>query len=247
MQKALGWGIAMFLALAGVLPLVAQSDVREQGGGTEIKESVPPMIRPGTAGSPPSDAVVLFDGSDLDEWEAVGGGPAGWTLRDGAMTVARGDIQTRRTFGDLQLHLEFRTPSEVVGESQGRGNSGVFLAGRYEVQVLDSYDNETYSNGQAGSLYKQHTPLVNASRRPGEWQTYDVVFMAPHFNAAGGVVHPATVTLFHNGTLVLNHVNIRGSTTHVGEPHYEPHGPAPIRLQEHGNLVSYRNIWVRPL
>jgi hypothetical protein len=148
----------------------------------------------------------------------------------------------------VQLHIEWRAPAEVVGEGQGRGNSGVFLMERYEVQVLDSYDNRTYSNGQAGSIYKQSMPAVNASRPPGEWQSYDIVFMAPRFDAAGNVVSPATLTVFHNGVLVQNHFELRGPTVYIGEPAYEEHPPRlPLMLQDHGNPVSYRNVWVREL
>ena len=237
---------ALFSLVA--IPVVGQGDIHERAKVTEIWEPVPPMVNPGTAGSPPSDAIVLFDGSDLEEWESVAGGPAEWKLDNDAMTVdAKGDIQTKRELGNVQLHIEWRTPFEVVGESQERGNSGIFLAGRYEVQVLDSYDNATYSNGQAGSVYKQHIPLVNASRGPGEWQSFDIVFMAPLFNDGGRVIRPATVTVFHNGVLVQNNVTIQGPTTYVGKPRYEAHGKAPLRLQDHRNPVSYRNIWIREL
>lgn len=228
-------------------PAAAQESVHERARITEVWQPVPPVVAPGAAGSPPSDAIVLFSGSDLEEWQASGGDAPQWTVDDDALTVGRGDIETRREFGDMQLHIEWRTPREVVGTSQGRGNSGIFLAGRYEVQVLDSYDNATYSNGQAASIYKQHIPLVNASLGPGEWQTYDIVFMAPHFNDQGRITHPATVTVIHNGVLVINHAVIQGPTVYVGEPEYQPHGKAPLRLQDHGNPVSYRNIWIREL
>ena len=166
------------------------------------------------------------------------------------MTVepGTGSISTRDSFGDVQLHVEWRTPTEVVGAGQGRGNSGVFLMERYEVQVLDSWENRSYSNGQAGSIYKQHIPLVNASKAPGEWQTYDIVFMAPRFRGDGSLERPATMTVLHNGVLVQNHVEIRGPTVFRGPPRYEAHAPkAPIQLQDHRNFVSYRNIWVREL
>ena len=159
-----------------------------------------------------------------------------------------GDIQTRQGFGDVQLHVEWRTPVVVEGEGQGRGNSGVFLQGLYEVQVLDSYNNRTYSNGQAASLYKQHSPLVNASRGPGVWQTYDIVFKAPRFAGDGSVLSPAYVTVFHNGVLVQNHVELKGPTIYRGYPEYEAHADRlPISLQDHSNPVSYRNVWVREL
>ena len=166
------------------------------------------------------------------------------------MTVepGTGSISTKDSFGDMQFHVEWRTPTEIVGESQGRGNSGVFLMERYEVQVLDSYENRSYSNGQAASIYKQHIPLANASRAPGEWQTYDIVFMAPRFGSDGNLERPATMTVLHNGVLVQNHVEIAGPTVFRGSPRYEAHAPkAPLQLQDHRNFVSYRNIWVRKL
>ncbi len=217
---------------------------------TERWEPVPPKVDPGERHQPPSDAIILFDGTDLSEWESARGGEAQWVVQDGAMTVkpGTGDIMTKRAFGDMQLHIEWRTPSEVSGESQGRGNSGVFLMNTYEVQVLDSYNNKTYSNGQAGSIYKQHIPLVNASRGPGEWQTYDIIFMAPIFKEDGTIRTPATVTVLHNGVLVQNHVAIRGTTHFKGLQWYEAHeGKLPIKLQDHSNPVSFRNIWIREL
>jgi hypothetical protein len=216
---------------------------------TEVWSPVPPVVDPGAPGGPPSDAVVLFDGSDLSRWRGRDG-DAKWKVEGGAMTVVggTGDIVSRRSFGDVQLHVEWRTPGVVEGEGQGRGNSGVFLMERYEVQVLDSFRNGTYVNGQAGSIYKQHPPLVNASRGPGEWQSYDVVFRAPRFRPDGSLERPATITVLHNGVLVQDHAEVRGTTTNVGEPRYEPHGAKePLRLQDHGNPVSYRNVWVREL
>jgi len=217
---------------------------------TEVWEPVPPVVTPAFGVLPPSDAIVLFDGTSLDSWESArDSSHAAWKLQDGAMTVVRGagDIRTRSAFGDMQLHIEWRTPSEVVGEDQGRGNSGIFLQDRYEVQVLDSFGNRTYSNGQAASIYKQHIPMVNASRGPGQWQTYDIFYRAPVFAPDGEVARPAMVTVVHNGVLVLHGVEIRGNTEYIGLPHYTPHGELPIRLQDHGNPVSYRNIWVRRL
>jgi hypothetical protein len=166
------------------------------------------------------------------------------------MTVVpeAGNIRTRRGFGDLQLHIEWRTPAEVSGEGQGRGNSGIYFMERYELQVLDSYDNPTYSNGQAGAIYKQHIPMVNASRAPGAWQSYDVAFTAPRFAADGALVSPAYMTVFHNGVLIQNHVALRGPTSYIGQPPYDAHADhAPLLLQDHGNPVSYRNIWVREI
>jgi hypothetical protein len=217
---------------------------------TEVWDPVPPVVAPGQTGAPPSDAVVLFDGSDLSGWSAEDGSDAGWRVGDGAMTVVpgAGNIRTRRGFGDLQLHIEWRTPAEVSGEGQGRGNSGIFLMERYELQVLDSYGNRTYSNGQAGAIYKQHIPMVNASREPGEWQSYDVVFIAPRFGADGALLSPAHMTVFHNGVLIQSHVELRGPTKYIGEPEYEAHADrVPLLLQDHGNPVSYRNIWVREI
>jgi hypothetical protein len=218
---------------------------------TEVHEPVPPVVTPGQGMAPPSDAIVLFDGSNLNNWQSSrNGGDAQWTVQNRVMTVApgTGDIQTRQGFGDVQLHIEWRTPEVVKGEGQGRGNSGVFFMGRYEIQVLDSYENHTYPNGQAASVYKQTIPLVNASRKPGEWQTYDIIFMAPRFNEQGRVTHPARVTVFHNGVLVQNNVGIWGDTQYIGLPTYTKHDDKlPLRLQDHGDLVSFRNIWLREL
>lgn len=230
-----------------VLPACAEEMAPEL---TEVWEPEPAVVTPGVGMAPPSDAIVLFDGSDLSAWQHQDGRDAEWTVADGAMTVEpkTGDIQTRKGFGDVQLHLEWRTPADVESESQGRGNSGVFLQGLYEVQVLDSYNNRTYSNGQAASLYKQHIPLVNASRGPGEWQNYDIVFKAPRFGDDGGLVSPAFVTVFHNGVLVQNHVELKGPTIYRGYPEYQAHADRlPLMLQDHSNPVSFRNIWVREL
>jgi hypothetical protein len=218
---------------------------------TEVWSPVPPVVTPGLNQAPPSDAVVLFAGTNLDSWVAEkGGGPAGWTVADGVLTVKPGvgGIVTKQSFADCQLHVEWRTPAVVTGEGQGRGNSGIYLQSRYEVQVLDSYNNPTYTNGQAGSIYKQHIPLVNASRPPGEWQTYDIIYTAPRFNNDGSVRTPAFVTLLQNGVLVQNHVELRGPTVYIGQPKYEKHlFRQPLLLQEHGNPVSFRNIWIREL
>ncbi len=216
---------------------------------TEIWEPEPAVVA-APPDAPPSDAVVLFDGSSLDAWSNAKGERAGWSITGGAMTVTRGSgaIKTRDSFGDVQLHIEWRTPKEVAGDGQGRGNSGVFLMERYEVQVLDSYNNRTYSNGQAGSVYKQHIPLVNASRAPGEWQSYDIVFIAPRFRADGELEAPGRLTVFHNGVLIQNNVELQGPTVYRGEPKYEMHASRlPLMLQDHGNPVSYRNVWVREL
>jgi len=210
----------------------------------------PRVVRPGEGTAPPSDAVVLFDGTDLDEWQKPNGEEAGWKLVDGAMEVTRtGSIRTKKEFGDVQLHLEWRTPSEIEGKSQGRGNSGVYLMGSYEIQVLDSYRNDTYPDGQAASLYGQYPPAVNACRGPGEWQTYDIFFDAPRFEEESGeLLSPATVTVVHNGVLVQNGMEFLGRSTHRRLPEYVAHPPkGPIMLQDHGNPVRYRNIWIREL
>lgn len=237
------------LALACTLPHLARGQ-EWPPELTEVWEPEPPIVTSAPYGQPPSDAEILFDGQDLDAWEsAADGSDAAWTVEDGVMTVRprSGDIRTRDRFGDVQLHLEWRTPAEVVGSGQGRGNSGVFLQDRYEVQVLDSFGNRTYSNGQAASIYKQHIPLANASRGPGEWQTYDIFYRAPVFTERGDVARPAMVTVVHNGVLVHHGAIILGDTSYQGLPAYTPHGPLPLRLQDHGNPVSYRNIWIRRL
>jgi hypothetical protein len=217
-------------------------------------------VTPGgsTAGAaPPSDAIVLFDGTSLDEWvSSPAREAAGWSVAGDVMTVVKsaGDIETRRRFRDFQLHIEWRIPEAITGEGQARGNSGVYLAftgeGGYELQVLDSYGNETYVNGMAGAVYKQSIPLANASRPPGEWQTYDVIWTTPRFSADGTLESPARVTAFFNGVLVQNDFELRGFTVYRGQPEYHAHGDAPIMLQAHGDPsppISFRNIWVRPL
>jgi hypothetical protein len=211
--------------------------------------SAPPVVTPGQAFShnapAPSDAIVLFDGKDMAAWKAGNGGDPKWKLLDGAMQVSGGDIMTREEFGDIQLHIEWASPAEVKGEGQGRGNSGVYFQGRYEIQVLDSYQNPTYANGQAASFYGHAVPLVNASRKPGEWQTYDIVFHAPK-PGPDGKVQPGSFTVLHNGVLVQDHIPIPGgSTTAAKFSGVAPKGP--IVLQDHGNPVRYRNIWVRRL
>ncbi len=218
---------------------------------TEVWEPVPKIVQPGKSNDlPPSDAIVLFNGKDLSEWVDSKGSEARWKIENDAMSVVKGTggIRTKKTFGDCQLHIEWRAPAEVKGEGQGRGNSGIFLMGKYEVQVLDSYDNKTYTNGQAGSVYKQHIPLVNVSRKPGEWQAYDIIFTAPRFNADGSVKSPARFTILHNGVLVQNNVEVKGTTFNDRIPVYEKHGEKEsIGLQDHGNPVSFRNIWIREL
>ncbi|WP_297043255.1 DUF1080 domain-containing protein [Thermoflavifilum sp.] len=226
---------------------------------TEYYSPVPPVVTPGNAcGEAPSDAIMLFDGKDLHNWVSANDTtkPAAWTVHDGVMTVkpGTGNIQTRQRFMDYQLHLEWREPVESADHvGQDRGNSGLFLASvgpgddGYELQILDSYHNKTYVNGQCGSIYKQYPPLVNACRPPGEWQSYDVIWIAPRFNPDGSLKSPARVTAFQNGVLIQNDVVLKGRTLYIGHPYYSPHGPSPIKLQDHHHLVSFRNIWVRPL
>lgn len=215
---------------------------------TEVWEPVPPKVT-AQPGQPPSDAIVLFDGKDLSAWESVKGGAAQWTVKDGAMTVkpGTGDIKTKESFCDVQLHVEWKAPEPEAGmEGQQRNNSGVFLQQRYEIQVLDSYESKTYANGQAASIYKQTIPLVNATRPPEQWQEYDIIFTAPRFDDET-LKSPGYITVLHNGVVVQNHVEIQGKTEWIGAPSYEAHGCAPIQLQDHSNEVSFRNIWIRKL
>ncbi len=218
---------------------------------TEFYEPVPPVVEAqGGFIDPPSDATVLFDGTDFSAWKSLGGGDVEWRLNDdGSMTVepGTGDIVTRDDFGSVQLYVEWRTPEEIVGEGQGRGNSGVFLQRRYEVQVLDSYENETYVNGMAGSIYKQYAPLVNPASPPGEWQTYNIFYEAPEFDENEELVTPGFITVIWNGVVVHHRAEIQGRTLYIGPPDYPAHGLDGIRLQDHGDLVSFRNIWVREL
>jgi len=207
----------------------------------------------------PADAIILFDGKNLDEWVTVKDKSAAkWTVSENIFTVKKGtgNIQTKRTFTNYQLHIEWKIPVNITGDGQGRGNSGVFLAstgtgdGGYELQVLDSYNNVTYSNGQAGSIYKQFIPLVNASRKPGEWQSYDIIWTAPIFNENGSIVSTARATVMHNGILIQNNIELKGETAYIGPPIYKKHGPSPIKLQDHGDpspAISFRNVWIREL
>jgi hypothetical protein len=248
-----------------VVPLAAQqapapTAPKPSPKDTEVWEPEPTVVTPGAStDAAPSDAIVLFDGKNLDEWVNVkGGGPAGWTVADGVFTVNKpvGNIQTKRSFTNYQLHLEWRVPATITGKDQGRGNSGLFLASTgggdngYELQILDSYNNRTYANGQAGSLYKQAIPLVNAMRKPGEWNVYDVVWTAPTFNADGTLKTRARVTVLHNGVLIQNNLELTGETLYIGKPTYKAHGATPIKLQAHGDPsepLSFRNIWLREL
>lgn len=233
----------------------AQADL-QKWGPNDRSRPVPPIITPGTfstqdrPGSPPSDAVVLFNGKDLSNWESVKGGPAKWTVGDGyfATVPGTGYIQTKQAFGDCQLHVEWAAPNPPHGRDQDRGNSGVFLQGLYEIQVLDSYNNVTYADGQASAVYGQYPPLVNAARPPGQWQTYDIVFHGPRFDANGNVVRKAIVTVFFNGVLVQDHVELTGPTENHQRPPYKvTPEKLPLALQDHNHPVRYRNLWIREL
>ncbi len=248
--------------IAVAAPLCAQQSAAPKPEETEVWTPVPRVVTPGvTDAAPPSDAIVLFDGKNLDEWvSAQDHSPAQWIVTDGVMMVRKapgvGNIETKRRFKNYQLHIEWKIPENITGSGQARGNSGVFLASTgpgddgYELQVLDSYNNTTYVNGQAGSIYKQGIPLANANRKPGEWQTYDVVWTAPTFNDDGSLKTPAYVTVFFNGVLVQNHFELTGQTLYIGKAFYKKYESAPIKLQAHGDHsepISFRNIWVREL
>ena len=245
------------MMLASTMAIAQLQPAKMTPESSEIWDPIPRIVTPGTASAAttgstaPSDAVVLFDGKNLDNWVAAKDGKAAptWTVTDNAMTVAAGtgDVQTKQEFSDFQLHIEFRTPAVVKGDGQNRGNSGIFMQGLYELQVLDNYENRTYSNGQAGSIYKQKMPLVNACKKPGEWQAYDVIYTSPRFNKDGMMIASPYITVLQNGILVQNHTEIRGTTPYIGLPVVAPHGKGPIKLQDHGNPTSYRNIWVREI
>jgi hypothetical protein len=253
------------LAIATLLAIGASVSAQQlppapKPEGTEVWEPVPKLVTPGANNNaPPSDAIVLFDGKNLDEWvSTLDKTPAKWIVANGELAVNKdaGNIETKRAFRSYQLHLEWKVPENVTGEGQARGNSGVFLASTgpgdagYELQILDSYNNKTYVNGQAGSIYKQGIPLVNPIRKPGEWQTYDVVWTAPVFDTNGSLKSPASVTAFFNGVLVQNHFELKGETLYRGQPFYKKFDSAPLKLQAHGDKsepISFRNIWVRDL
>jgi hypothetical protein len=258
--------LSHLLALATLVcfsaALTAQETTKPKPEETEIWTPVPAVVTPGaTCGAPPSDAIILFDGKNEDEWvSAQDHTPAQWVVADSILTVKKGpgvgNIETKRRFKNYQLHVEYRIPENIAGSGQGRGNSGVFLASTgpgddgYELQVLDAYNNPTYVNGQGGSIYKQSAPLVNPARKPGEWQTYDVVWTAPTFNDVGSLKTPAYVTVLFNGVLVQNHFQLTGQTLYIGKPFYKKYDSAPIKLQAHGDKsepLSFRNIWVREL
>jgi hypothetical protein len=252
--------IASAALMTAAAPLLAQTPVKAKPEETEIWEPAPKVVSPGAScGAAPSDAIVLFDGKNLDEWVTnKDKSPAKWDVADGVMTVNKtgGSIETKRSFKSYQLHIEWKVPTNITGTGQARGNSGVFLASTgagddgYELQVLDSYENKTYVNGMAGSLYKQAIPLANPTRKPGEWQTYDIAWTAPTFNDDGSVKTPAYATVFFNGVLVENHFELKGQTLYIGKPFYKAYTSAPIKLQAHGDKsepISFRNIWIREL
>lgn len=224
---------------------------------TEVWDPEVEVVTPGEPGekafiSAPSDAIVLFDGKDLSEWQNRDGEAAQWTVKDGAFTVKKGtgDIATKREFQDFQLHIEWLIPKGISGENQARGNSGIFLQNRYEIQLLDSYQNRTYKNGQAGSVYKQTPPLKNAMRPPGQWNVFDIIYTAPRFKENGTLFSPGRITVIHNGVVIQNNTQITGHTPNTGLPKYTAHGKGGIRLQDHGDPsepISFRNIWIREL
>jgi hypothetical protein len=232
------WISGLLCVLGLNLPLNAD----EYLNGIEWKE--PPTVVPGEAGAPPSDAVVLFDGKDLTKWKGV----ENWKVENGVMISGKGDAHTKDAFGDCQLHIEWSAPTPATGSGQGRGNSGLFLMDTYELQILDSYQNKTYFDGQAGAIYKQTPPQVNAMKAPGTWNVYDVIWNAPRFNDDGSLKSPAFITALHNGVLILNHFELKGDNPFTRPPEYKKHADRlPIRLQDHGNPVRFRNIWIREL
>ncbi len=253
-QRRFRWAGIALAAVAGATVFVHAEERLGKWLIHDMSRPRPPVITPGTAstaekpGDPPSDAIVLFDGKNLDSWVGSSGKPAQWKVENGYMEGAGESIKTKEKFGDVQLHVEWAEPTPATGSSQGRGNSGIlFEEGRYEVQVLDNYKNDTYPDGQCAAIYGQNPPLVNACRPPGEWQTYDIVFHAPHFDGKD-LKKPATVTVFQNGVLVQDHWSIVGRTFHGHVPTYEAHEPMqPLELQFHGNPDRYRNVWIRPL
>ncbi|MDR1102690.1 MAG: DUF1080 domain-containing protein [Tannerella sp.] len=249
--------ILMLLLVAGSMAYGREYHVSTKGNnmetGNESQESGqayvgPRVVTPATeCNAPPSDAIVLFDGKNFSEWQSVGGGNVKWKIENGAMTVTEGSIETKRSFGDIQFHIEWRVPADVQGEGQDRGNSGIHFQRLYEVQILDCYENRnpTYIDGTAGSIYTQSPPLVNSCRKAGEWQSYDVVYMAPRFNPDGTVEIPARITVFQNGVLIQNNFILKGTT--YDQSGYKPHDKLPLQLQDHGHAISFRNIWIREL
>jgi hypothetical protein len=257
MKKSILIAVAMIIVNSSIAQnKINQDSLDKEAAKTEIWEPVPAMVIPGkTNNEAPSDALLLFDGKDLSKWETKKGDVPGWKIeKDGVLTIVKGsgDIRTKQAFGDCQLHLEWREPAAIAQSGQYRANGGIYFMGRYELQILDSYNNPTYVNGQAGSMYKQHIPLVNACKKPGEWQTFDVIFTAPRFYADGKIQTPGRVTVTQNGVLIQNNVEIKGATAWIGKPQYYSHASKePLLLQEHGfdggNPLSFRNIWIREL
>ncbi|XZE54431.1 3-keto-disaccharide hydrolase [Planctomycetaceae bacterium SH139] len=237
--------LATSLLFAGFALATSSTHLAAQEYLNGIKWEKPPIVDPGSSDTaPPADAIVLFDGSDASAWLNADK----WTIGDGNLVTGKGQITTKDSFGDCQLHIEWSAPTPAKGSGQGRGNSGIFMMGRYEIQVLDSYDNETYHDGQAGAIYKQTPPMVNAMRPPGEWNTYDIFWTAPRFAEDGSLTSPAYVTAVHNGVLILNHFALLGDTPYNRPPRYTAHPPTgPISLQDHGNPVRFRNIWLREI
>jgi hypothetical protein len=234
--------VLLLATLCLALRPVCSDDVKVYESG--IKWDEPKAVDPGPVGGPPADAVVLFDGKDLSHWQDGDK----WIIQDGYAVSAKAGITTKNTFGDCQLHVEWASPMPAKGSGQERGNSGVYMMGRYEIQVLDSFQNPTYFDGQAAAIYKQRPPMVNASRKPGEWQSYDILFTVPLFDEAGKLTKPAYVTVLHNGVVVQNHTEILGATSHDKPPTYTAHSPkGPIHLQFHGDPVRFRNIWIREM
>ncbi len=233
------------IALTFSIALYALNASQAQEYLTGIEWSEPPVVTPGAVdAAAPSDAVVLFNGKDLNNWK----NGENWTVKDGIIYAGKGQITSEEEFGDCQIHIEWSAPSEVKGNGQGRGNSGIFMMGKYELQVLDSYDNPTYFDGQAGAIYKQQPPMANAMRKPGEWNSYDIIWTAPRFNEDGTLKSPAFITALHNGVLIQHHFELLGDTPFNRPPKYQAHGETgPISIQDHGNPVRFRNIWVRPL
>ena len=257
MKAYLKGALAVLACTAGIAAHAQKNYPRQEPmtpGMSEYWTPQPAVVAPGDSrtNGAPSDAVVLFDGSDLSAWTSAGGGPAEWPVHDGVFTVdkSKGDILTKRSFENFQLHLEWCVPEGISGESQSRGNSGVFLQDKYEIQILDGYRNETYVNGQVGSVYKQTPPLVNAMRRPDEWNVFDIIYSAPVFKEDGSYRIPPHVTVILNGVVLQNNTTILGTTEYVGFPRVVKHGAGPLRLQSHGDPsepISFRNIWIREL
>lgn len=250
MSRILSLVLIVIIGLSGAL--AAQQTEREwKPEDTEYYEPVPPKVTPveNRFLAPPSDAIVLFDGKNMDQWESVNGGSVKWEVKDGQVTVVErtGAIRTKEMFGDFQLYLEWKSPNNMEHKGQDRGNSGVFLQGIYEVQVLDVWNNKTYVNGMAGSVYKQNPPLANVSIAPGGWNSYNISFSAPRFNEDGTLKKPAYVTVIWNGVVVQNNFELKGDTPYIGLPKYTAHGDGPIMLQDHNSKVSFRNIWIREL